>query len=182
MSEKQFEKITGGIWSPIFTLARNEKKVFATLRADGVPVYLPLRRHINLQPVISKGKNYCYKRVLHVPMFSNYLFANINFDVRQKLIKDRSVIHILDVNEYQEEKLINELNMIQELELYSEKEEIFVQNEFQVGQKVILTEGIFAGWEGILCSIEKEDFVFINITTINASVQIKYPKQWCKVI
>ena len=61
---------------------------------------------VNIQPVISKGKNYCYKRVLHVPMFPGYVFVNVTPELVSELRCNRSVIRILDVDDYQEEVLI----------------------------------------------------------------------------
>ena len=122
VNEHTFEKIVGGVWCPVVTLPRNEKKLCSVLTAEGIPVYLPLRRHVNIQPVISKGKNYCYKRVLHVPMFPGYLFVNVTPELRAELRCNRSVIRILEVNEPQEEVLIEELNLIRELEKFAEEQ------------------------------------------------------------
>ena len=55
-SEKLFLKKEGMLWRPVFTLARNEKKIYALLKEKGIDAYLPLRTHVNIQPVISKGK------------------------------------------------------------------------------------------------------------------------------
>mgnify|MGYP000398701680 CR=1 FL=1 len=100
------------LWRPVFTLARNEKKIYALLKEKGIDAYLPLRTHVNIQPVISKGKNYCYKRKLAVPMFSNYLFACLSYDSCSELQRNRSVIRVLPVSDIQEDALMNELKML----------------------------------------------------------------------
>ena len=167
---------------PVFTLARNEKKLCATLRKVGVPVYLPLKRHVNIQPVISKGKNYCYERVLHVPMFPGYLFVNITPELRADLRYNRSVIRILDVDEPQEEVLIGELELIRELEKVSEEQEIDVTAGLRRGKRVKFTGGAFAGWEGVILSVDgKDGMVSVNITSIDTSVLMKYPAAWCEL-
>ena len=182
VNEYTFEKIAGGVWCPIFTLPRNEKKLQTTLAASGIPVYLPLRRHVNIQPVISKGKNYCYKRVLHVPMFPGYIFANVSPERRGELRCNRSVIRILEVNEPQEEVLIKELNLIRELEKFAENEDIDVVNEMRRGKHVKFIGGAFAGWEGVVLSVDgKDGMVSVNITSIGTSVSLKYPIAWCEL-
>ena len=181
MGEYNFEKIPGGVWSPIFTLPRNEKKLCAKLTAAGVPVYLPLRRHVNIQPVISKGKNYCYKRVLHVPMFPGYVFVNVTPELRGELRRSRSVIRILDVDDCGEEVLIRELNLIREVEKFAEDAEIDVTNGIRRGRHVRFTGGAFAGWAGVVLSVDgKDGMVSVNITSIDTSVCLKYPIAWCE--
>ena len=182
MYEHRFEKISGGFWCPVFTLPRNEKKLCRELAAEGVPAYLPLRRHVNIQPVISKGKNYCYKRVLHVPMFPGYIFVNVTPERRTDLRYNRSVIRILEVNECQEEVLLRELNLIRELEKFSETDDIDVANGLQRGKRVKFTGGAFAGWEGVVLSVDgKDGMASINITSIESSVRLKYPAAWCEL-
>ena len=181
MNGFSLQKIEGGIWCPVFTLARNEKKLYSTLTKKRIPAYLPLKRHVNIQPVISKGKSYSYKRVLHIPMFTNYLFVNITPEVQTELNWNRSVIRILKPSEQEEETLLKELQIIHELELYSETEEVDVANSLRKGKKVVFTEGSFAGWNGVVDSVEPEGMVYINITSIGSSVRIKYPAAWCSV-
>ena len=182
MDEHKFEKISGGVWCPIFTLPRNEKKLCGVLAADGVPVYLPLRRHVNIQPVISKGKNYCYKRVLQVPMFPGYIFANVTPERRTELRCNRSVLRILEVSEYLEDTLIDELNLIRKVEMFSEDGEIDVINGIRRGKRVKFIGGAFAGWEGVVHSVDgKDGMVSVNITSIETSVSLKYPIAWCEL-
>lgn len=182
MPELKIEKISGGCWSPVFTLARNEKKLCTMLQRAGVPVYLPLKRHVNIQPVISKGKNYCYKRVLHVPMFPGYLFVNVTPELRTDLRYNRSVIRVLDVDDCQEEVLIKELALIRELEKFSEEEDIDVTSGLRRGRRVKFIGGAFAGWEGVVLAVDgKDGMVSVNITSIDTSVLLKYPAAWCEL-
>lgn len=182
MDEHTFEKIPGGVWCPVFTLPRNEKKLCGALAAGGIPAYLPLRRHINIQPVISKGKNYCYKRVLYVPMFPGYIFANVAPERRAELRCNRSVIRILEISEPQEEVLMRELNLIRELEKFAEDGEIDVNNGVRRGERVKFIGGPFAGWEGVVLSVDgKDGMVSVNITSIDTSVSLKYPIAWCEL-
>ena len=176
-----FEPIPGGVWMPIFTLPRNEKKLFEKLRNREIPAYLPLKKHINIQPVISKGKNYCYKRVLRVPMFPNYLFANITPELRPELNRDRSIIRILPVKQEEEANLLRELNLVHEIEKLFENEEIEVTNGLRAGQKIIFIEGPLIGWTGVISSLGEKGMVSVNITSIQASIQAKYPITWCKL-
>ena len=182
MSELAIEKRPGGRWIPVFTLARNEKKLCTTLQKAGVPVYLPLKRQVNIQPVISKGKNYCYKRVLHVPMFPGYLFVHATPEVKTDLRYNRSVIRILEVSEEQETTLIDELRLIRELEKYAEEHDVDVSGGLQRGQQVKFIDGTFAGWTGVILAVDgKDGMVSVNITSIDTSVLMKYPAAWCEL-
>ena len=181
MDDGFIRKIEGGVWSPVFTLPRNEKKVFTRLRQQGIPAYLPLKKHVNIQSVISSGKSYSYKRVLHVPMFTNYLFVNVTPEVLSELNWDRSVVRVLKTGEQQESVLIEELKLIRELENLSEDEEIDVTFGLKKGKRVVFTEGFFKGWSGVILSVEPTGMVYINITSVEASVEVKYPAAWCLV-
>lgn len=181
MDEGFIRKIDGGVWSPVFTLPRNEKKVYAHLKQQGIPAYLPLRKHVNVQSVISKGKNYSYKRILHVPMFTNYLFVNVTPEVLSDLNWNRSVVRVLKPRKQQESVLIEELKVIRELETFSEDEEIDVTFGLKKGKRVVFTEGVFKGWSGVITSVEPAGMVYINVTSVEASVEVKYPAAWCLV-
>ncbi len=176
-------KIDGGVWSPIYTLSRNEKKLFATIRGNGIPVYLPLKRHVNVQPVMSKGKSYCYKRESRVAMFPGYLFANVSPSCRSLLSRNRSVVRILPVLEQEEDILLSELRMIRKLEQLSEDQEIGIEPSMARGQRVRFTGGMFAGWEGV---VQEEcagsGMVIINISSLQASARIRYPAAWCSLV
>lgn len=52
----EFTKEDGMIWQPVFTLPRNEKKLFASLSADGIAAYLPMRRITSVHPVVKGEK------------------------------------------------------------------------------------------------------------------------------
>ena len=179
----EFTKENGMIWQPVFTLPRNEKKLFASLSADGIAAYLPMRRITSVHPVVSKGKSYCYKREFHVPMFPGYLFARISPGLRSELKRNRSVIRILPVTDLEEEKLLDELNMIRELENVSEHQEFDITNGLVKGIRVQFTEGEFSGWEGFVLDAPGQDgFAYINVTCVNASVKIRYPAAWCRIL
>ena len=179
----EFLKGDGMVWQPVFTLPKNEKKLFASLNADGIEAYLPMRRYFNIHPVVSKGKSYCYKRELRVPMFPGYLFARICPEYRSELKRNRSVIRVLPVTEMEEETLLNELKMIRELEKISEKKEFDITNGLVRGVKVRFVEGEFNGWEGVVLDTPKPDgFAYIHVTSVNASIKIQYPAAWCRIV
>lgn len=181
--ESNFNKHESARWCPVYTLYKNEKKIYDLLKGCGVEAYLPMREHVNIQPVVSKGKSYCYKRKILVPMFSCYLFACLSYDNYSVLQKNRSVVRVLQVTPYEEELLIKELRVIQTLERISKEQEIDVMNGIVAGSHVRFTEGKFAGWEGVaLGDIQKTGFVYINIASVFANVRIQYPVAWCEII
>jgi len=173
--------VPDAVWRPIFTLPRNEKKVCTQLAGKGLSVYLPMRRHVNLQPVTSKGRNYCYKRELHLPMFPGYLFAALTADEASDLKRDRSVIRILSVSQEEEPELLNELRMVRQAELLSEETEVDVSNGLQQGEPVHFSAGPFAGWDGIVAGVNPvSGMAYINVRAIDAAIKIEYPAAWCE--
>jgi len=80
-----------------------------------------------------------------------------------------------------EDNLLKELNFIREVEILSESEDVDVYEGVQIGQKVLFTEGSFAGWNGVVSELAQDGFVYVNILSIQASIKLKYPAAWCSV-
>ena len=177
------EKHDGMLWQPIYTLCRNEKKIFGLIQQEGWPVYLPMKRITKVHPVISKGRSYCYNREFILPMFPNYLFACIPSDYRTELKRKREVIRMLPVDEATEDELLHELQVVKKLENISLTEEIDVTSGLTKGTSVIFTDGPFQGEYGTVLEDPQENgHVYINVTSIEFSVKIQYPAAWCKVV
>ena len=102
-----FEKHDGMLWQPIYTLCRNEKKIFGLIQQAGWPVYLPMKRITKVHPVISKGRSYCYNREFILPMFPNYLFACISSDYKSELKRKREVIDRRERIEFGEHDIVH---------------------------------------------------------------------------
>ena len=177
-----FEKHDGMLWQPIYTLCRNEKKIFGLIQQAGWPVYLPMKRITKVHPVISKGRSYCYNREFILPMFPNYLFACISSDYKSELKRKREVIRMLPIDEATEDNLLHELEVVRKLENVSLTEEIDVSSGLIKGTQVVFTAGPFQGEYGIvLDDPQQSGHVFINVTSVESSVRIQYPAAWCKV-
>ena len=49
--------------------------------------------------------------------------------------------------------------------------------------QVKFTDGQFAGWEGIAVDeADNKGFVYINISSVEANVGLRYPAMWCEAI
>ena len=178
-----FEKHDGMLWQPIYTLCRNEKKIFGLIQQAGWPVYLPMKRITKVHPVISKGRSYCYNREFILPMFPNYLFACIPSDDKSELTRKREVIRMLPVDEATEDELLHELEVVRKLENVSLTEEIDVTCGLTKGTQVTFTDGPFQGEFGMILENPQENgHVYINVTSIDFSVKVQYPAAWCKVV
>ena len=184
MSEQVvFEKHEGLLWQPIYTLCRNEKKVYSLIEQEGLPAYLPMKRITKIHPVISKGRSYCYKREFILPMFSNYLFACIPPDFKSMLMRKREVIRMLPVDEATEDTLLHELEVVRKLEKVSLSEDLDISEGLTTGIQVVFTEGPFKGEFGIVLDKPQENgHVYINVTSVESSVRIQYPAAWCKAV
>ena len=169
-------------WTPIYTLPRNEKRVYEYLSNLGFEAYLPLKRHVNIQLIQNKGKSYTYPRILHVPMFPGYLFAPLSRQVKDALTQTRSVVRFLPLPKSSEDQILRELQFIRLLEQNEETVEFDITNGLVQGNAVELTEGAFAGWCGIVDETTNNGMVYINITSTQSAIRLKYPSHWCKKI
>ena len=149
-------------WYVAYTYPNYEKKVYHTLLKKGVNVFLPL------QNVIRQWSD--RKKELSVPLFPSYIFIktipNEWFDILNTYGIARFVSTAGEPCKVSE----NEINTIKELVT---SPDVTVDPVLEEGDKVIIHEGLFSGWTGILFKRKGKMRVGIKLESINQNISLE---------
>lgn len=154
-------------WYPVYCRPNKEKMFFEASANRGIPCYMPeIMRHR-----VTRGK-----RVLTpVPMFTGYVFACTNRQQNWAVKQSKYVLRVLPVEEYNEQQLISELNIVRIFENLARTNKVEIHPEFVPGKKVVISQGKLQGIEGIVVQrkneveiIVKLDFLGYSLATIEA--------------
>lgn len=164
--------IPGGEWFIINSKPKQEFDAEKNLRSLAIPVYLPVYG--------KKIKKNRVKVERVTPLFSGYLFAR--FDIRdsyQKVRYTRGVKTILGYNEYLWTISDDKIKDIQSREsnglvVLRKREE-----SFRRGDRILIDEGDFEGWEGIFQEeLPDRERAIIMLTNIQFSSRLILPKKY----
>lgn len=162
---KEIEQFPNILWTPIRTKARKEKKVAEFCQAQGIDFYLPLKRSV---------KRYKRKTVtFYPPMFSGYLFCQINEDLLRKLLKCEGYFYRVNVDKVIENSLVKDLKNVAIFEEVCKNSEIQINPELVPGKEVAITDGPLKGITGIVKERNDSITVSVNIEILARSVTVK---------
>jgi transcription antitermination factor NusG len=159
-------------WFIINSKPKQEFDAEKNLRSLAIPVYLPV--------YAKKIKKNRVKVERVTPLFSGYLFAQ--FDIRelyQKVRYTRGVKTILGYNEYLWTIADEKIQDIKSREsnglvVLRKREE-----SFQKGDRILIDEGDFEGWEGIFQEeLPDRERAIIMLTNIQFSSKLILPKKY----
>lgn len=152
-----------GLWTPVRTKPRQEKKLAQYCKAKGVAVYLPL---------INKQHTYGKRKVeFSSPMLPGYVFCRVDEKSYQKILPSNAIVYKIDMDSYSEKKLKIELKILRVFERLSNSCQIEVKPELVEGTVVEITSGSFRGIEGIVESRKNHSFLIVNIDMLGHSVK-----------
>lgn len=123
-------------WWLLYTKARQEKKVAKQLATRGVPHFLPVVDHVSL----SRGR----KRTAKIPLFTGYLFLWGNDQDRIHALQTNRVCSIDKVADG--EQLRSDLLTL--ASLIALDAPLTAEARLEIGQRVRVKSGLFAGFEG----------------------------------
>ncbi|MFN5555529.1 MAG: UpxY family transcription antiterminator [Chryseotalea sp.] len=153
-------------WLVFYTASRQEKKSADKLVADGYEVFLPTQ--VQVRQWSDR------KKKVEVPLFNGYLFVRETEQKIDLILKTPGIVRnirhnnkpaVLHEEEYQ--TILRFLNSGYFVE--ADKQE-----NFEKGEKVIITEGQLKGLEGIITGTgsQKKFRVLINTLGVNLTVTI----------
>jgi transcriptional antiterminator RfaH len=167
--------IPGSDWFIVNSKPKQEFDAERNLRTLDIPVYLPVYN--------KKIKKNRIKVDRVTPLFSGYLFAQ--FDIResyQKVRYTRGVKTLLGCNEYlwtiADEK-------IQDIKSREDNGLVMLrkrEDHFRRGDRILIDEGDFEGWEGIFQEeLPDRERAIIMLTNIQFSSKLILPKKYLVV-
>ena len=167
--------IPGSDWFIISSKPKQEFDAERNLRTLDIPVYLPVYN--------KKVKKNRIKVDRVTPLFSGYLFAQFDIhDSYQKVRYTRGVKTILGRNEYlwsiADEK-IQDIKSREDNGLVRLRKR---EDHFRKGDRILIDEGDFEGWEGIFQEeLPDRERAIIMLTNIQFSSKLILPKKYLVV-
>ena len=161
-------------WYILSIKPKQDQTVIKNLDVLGVQYYLPLYQ--------KKKKIKKTKTDVVVPLFPGYLFCRFEFDEHyQKIRYTRGVKKVLGNKQslwvISDEKIDDIREREQDGLVVLKK----VEEEFEKGNKIIVDEGDFDGWEGIFVEdIPDEKRAVILLTNVNFTTRLTLPKEYLK--
>jgi transcriptional antiterminator RfaH len=146
-------------WFVIYTKSRNEKKVAELLQKNGVEVFCPL---------VKLKKNWSdRKKIVETPLFNSYVFVNLSE-------KDRNVVfYVPGVIRYlfwlKKPAIVKDSEIESLKTILHETMDSFTIENYQIGDTVKISEGVFKGVDGV---IEKQSKNKLHVILENVGKKI----------
>jgi transcriptional antiterminator RfaH len=151
-------------WRVAHVRSRQEKVLARHLLQSSVPFYLPQIE----RSVTRDGR----RLVSHVPLFAGYLFFRGGRDARLQALRSNVVASLIEVED--QLRLGAELHQIRQLQLMGAS--LIPLPEFAVGDPVRITEGAFAGYQGIVVRTGKRDRLMVSISLLRKTIAVEFPR------
>jgi transcription antitermination factor NusG len=151
-------------WYAIQTRAKHEKKVATELRGTGIDVFLPL---------LTEKRQWSDRRMtVDVPLFSCYLFVNVDSSAEARISVLRAAGVLRFVGGHHEEAAIPDRD-IENISILLGKKVPFVSQSFlEIGQRVRIRGGALDGVEGVLTRCNGKNRLVLSVDTIQRSLSI----------
>lgn len=149
-------------WYVIYTLPRNEKKVYSELSKRAVKVFLPLQKVVR-----QWGPR---KQKLEVPLFPNYVFISIPKAMLWSVLSVKGVVRFVSFNGVPAIISNAEIEVVKKIILNNG--EVSDRSFFAAGDHVRVKDGPFTGLEGKVLDVKGTTRFFIEFEQINHVLSI----------
>jgi len=153
------EQITK-FWYVLYTHSRCEFKVEKSLKAQGIMVFLPVKKTV-------KKWSDRTKEIIS-PLFTGYIFINATEKERLIALEDKQVVKCLTD--------VGKPAIVPDWQIESIKKMLSVNRNFNVveglikGDEVEITSGLLQGVRGVVFEIENKNNLAISIGLLNRTV------------
>jgi transcription antitermination factor NusG len=170
IDERHFELHNDRRWLPIYTQPLHERKLLKFFQEKGLPCYLPMLKKAAYKTVRSQNRTYQYLREVYRPMFSGYLFACLAQEEEESAWRTRSVVRIFRDQNFTQEQLVAELNIIRRFELAAETQKVEILPHLVPGTKVMIAAGPWEGIYGVIESRRKPLKFIVNLDIMEQAI------------
>ena len=162
MEEKKEKK-----WIAVYTKSRAECSVVTKLESSGLTCFYPQRQSIR--------QSSDRKKTIKVPLIPSYVFVNIELCKYHRVFESDAVLKVITFNN---RVAIVRSDEIKLLRLACEDSEVKLESDIsnRIGESVEITEGLFAGYSGIVVGKRKCSKVAIQIQELGLSLVVTVPK------
>ena len=146
-------------WFVIYTKSRNEKKVAELLQKNGVETFCPL---------VKLKKNWSdRKKIVETPLFNSYVFVNLSEKDGNVVFNVPGVIrYVFWLNK---PAIVRDYEIESLKAMLSETMDSFSIENYQIGDTIKISEGVFKGVEGV---IEEQTNTKLHLILENVGIKI----------
>jgi transcription antitermination factor NusG len=160
---KQKEKV----WKAIYVTSRSEKKVLEKLLEKGIEAYTPIKKTMRQWSD--------RKKMVEMPLLNGYVFVKLNDQERDKVFYVNGVVQYVRFNGNDAIVREEEINSLKNIVALGYDVESGGIGEFPEGSKIKIMQGPLKGIEGIVRAIENEDWLFVQLDSIQYNLKVKLP-------
>jgi transcription antitermination factor NusG len=161
-------------WRVFYTRPRNEKKLELTLRRKGINVFLPKREEWR------QWKD--RKKKVVVPLFSNYIFANVDEYERLSVLQTTGIVYCLKMDGdlvALSDELIEQLRITQN---GPERLSTLSYPRPPRGAIVEIKDGPMKGLKGEVNDYRGKLNLLIDVIPLKIAVKVNVPSDWVEVV
>lgn len=149
-------------WYVAHVRSRQEKVLARFLRERSIPFYLPLTPH----EIRAGGRT----RTSYLPLFPGYVFFRGRRSGRDTVVRSDLAVNILDVDD--QELIGSELRQLRQLQLSGAS---FIHYDAILpGEPVRVTEGVFAGYRGVVVRSARGDRLVVSVSLLRKNVAVEF--------
>ncbi len=184
LENRYIGKIPDLSWYLIRTMPRSEQRAEIFFKLNNIPCYLPRYNRSYVNSFVGRnGKQYNYKRPpVMIPMFPGYIFAALDISSMSNARRDKNIAQVCLYKNYTEEELLADLWKVQDFEFLALNNKVEIRQDIQEGKKVIIERGAFKGWIGVVEKRLNQNYIFIRIDSVGASLGVNCAAIDCDVI
>jgi transcriptional antiterminator NusG len=151
-------------WVVVHVRSRQEKLLARHLTRKNVPFYLPQIEKI------TKRSGRTFKS--YVPLFPGYVFIRGGGEARDVAWRSNVVANIIDVDD--QPLLHNELLQLRQLQ--ESGASLTPHLDVVVGAPVRITDGVFAGYTGVVVKEKEKERLIVTISHLHRAVAVELPR------
>lgn len=155
----------------IYTLPNQEQRLWKFCQDSGIVSYLPLKKVWKLMRQSHGGKVYSYPKQVLRPMFTGYVFIRMNTQQRADIFKSKAVARILQSSDFEQDRLIADIQTISQIEQIALSEELDFNAEIKEGSRFLIESGPWQGVYGWLKKKNKRFLWTVEIESVNTIIQ-----------
>ncbi len=149
-------------WYAVYTRSRHEKRAAQQIQSQLLDCFLPLYR-------VTRHWDH-RKAAFDLPLFPGYLFVHMNRNDRVKVLTSPGVLYLVGNNGT---PTVIEESQIEALRTVLSRRKATPAEYLTPGNRVLFSEGIFAGLEGTVIHNKGEIRVVVSVDTIMSSIAIE---------
>ncbi|MFA6468890.1 MAG: UpxY family transcription antiterminator [Bacteroidota bacterium] len=162
MKDKEEKK-----WIAVYTKARAESTVTEKLESIGLTCFFPQQHRVRQWSD--------RKKTILVPLIPSYVFVYIEICKYHRVYESEAVVRVIT---FHNRAAIVRSSEIDLLRLACGDSEVTLESNIshRIGESVEITEGVFAGYSGIVVGKRESSKVAIQILELGLSVVISVPR------